>query len=83
MRGCLTRIASLLRGFERFMLGGIASCGLDLGGFLLAKLDDVFDQIAIVDAIAGLAVKIDLAMAFAGAAAGESRDRFRAPRPAH
>src|SRR5690242_2853256 len=62
--------ASLLRRLQsRF---GVAARRFDLGGFFLAKLDDVIEQLFIVEAIGGLAVEIDHAMTLAGAAAGES-----------
>ena len=48
----MTKKHTLLRGFERLqrLRGRAVALGLDLGGLLLAKLDDVVDQIGVVRA---------------------------------
>src|SRR6516164_6728873 len=75
-RGCPIPCTSLLRRFQWLWLFGIAPRGFDLGGLLLAKLDDMLDQADIVDPVAGFAVEIDLAMPLAGAAAAKADIRL-------
>src|SRR5690348_2708285 len=64
------QVRSLLSGFE------VAARGFDFGGFLLAELDDMIDEILVVEAIGRRAVKIDLAVSLARAAAGKAEIGF-------
>src|SRR6202000_2962575 len=71
--------ASLLRRLE-----DLAALGFDGLGLLLAELDDVVDELLVVEAVGGLAVQVDLAVALARAAAGEAEIGLaRLPRAVH